>query len=159
MKRRLFIMVFLFVIIDQMSKWLAEARLPFQQPVEVLPFFSLYRTHNTGIAFSMLNSVGNAGLIALTLLIIGFVFYLWRRVDRDKQLAHLGFAFIVAGAIGNLIDRMVHSHVIDFFLFHTQSWAFAVFNVADSFITIGAIAVIIDELFSSREKPSDPLPS
>lgn len=161
MRRRLFILVFLFVIIDQLSKWLAEDRLPFHQTVELLPFFSLYRTHNTGVAFSMLNAVGSLGLIILTLAIIAFVFYLWRRVADHKQLAHLGFAFVMAGAIGNLIDRMSQGHVIDFFLLHSTdfSWSFAVFNVADSFITIGAIAIIIDELFTSKEQSSGSTPS
>jgi len=60
------------------------------------------------------------------------------------------FAMVISGAVGNLIDRVTQGHVIDFFLLHTENWAFAVFNVADAFITVGAIAIIIDELLSLR---------
>ena len=57
-----------------------------------------------------------------------------------------GYALIIAGALGNLIDRFAYGHVVDFILFYTQTWSFAVFNMADSFITIGAGLVILDEL-------------
>ena len=152
MKKRLIILVLVLVIIDQLSKWAVETRLPFHETIEIIPFFSLYRTHNTGIAFSMLSWLGSGGLIIMTVIIIGIMIALWRKVPRDQQLASLGFALVIAGALGNLIDRITQGHVIDFFLFHTQTWAFAVFNVADSFITVGAIAIIIDEVFSSRKK-------
>ena len=146
------LLVLVLIGVDQLTKWLAEANLPFHQTVEVVPFFSLYLTYNTGVAFSFLSNVGSAGLIALTLVITGIMLYLWRRVPADQQLASLGFALIVAGALGNLIDRLTQGHVIDFFLFHTQTWAFAVFNVADSYITLGAIAIIAEELLLWRSK-------
>jgi len=154
-RTKMFTIVFLLVIIDQLSKWLADTRLIFHVAEPVFPFFSLYLTYNTGVAFSFLSWVGNTGLIALTIIILAGIYWLWRKVPPEKQLAHLGFTFVFAGAIGNLIDRITRSQVVDFFLFHTESWAFAVFNAADAFITVGAIAIIIDELFSKREKPSD----
>jgi signal peptidase II len=152
LKGKLYVLVLVLIAIDQLSKWSAEANLPFQQPVDVVPFFSLYLTYNTGVAFSMLSWFGSYGLIALTAIVTIILIVLWQRVPRHHQLTLLGFAFVIAGAIGNLIDRVSYGHVIDFFLFHTQSWAFAVFNVADAFITIGAAAIIIDELFSSRTR-------
>ena len=154
----LFTIVFVLVVIDQISKWLVETNLPFQQPVDVITFFSLFRTYNLGVAFSMLSWVGNGGLIALTLLIIGFMGYLWSKVESHQQLAHLGFALVVAGALGNLIDRVTQGHVIDFLLVHTETWAFAVFNIADSYITVGAIAIVIEELFSIGQKKSQNIP-
>ena len=102
----------------------------------------------------MLSDFGSTGLIVLTLVIVAFMLVLWRRVPADQQLASLGFALVIAGALGNLIDRVTQGHVIDFFLFHTQTWAFAVFNVADSYITLGAIAIITEELLSLRSKSS-----
>ena len=138
--------------IDQLTKWLAETHLPFHEAVDVIPFFSLYLTYNTGVAFSFLSNVGSAGLIALTLVITGIMLYFWRKVPADQQLASLGFALVVSGALGNLIDRLTQGHVIDFFLFHTQTWAFAVFNVADSYITLGAIAIITEEVLLLRSK-------
>ena len=148
LKKMLFTLVLILVAIDQFTKWLAETNLPFQEAVSIAPLFSLYLTYNTGIAFSMLNWAGSTGLVIVALIIIGFMLYLWSKVQEDHQLAHLGFALVIAGAVGNLIDRVTQGHVIDFFLFHTENWAFAVFNVADAFITVGAIAIIVDELFS-----------
>ena len=154
MTKFLAILVITLIAIDQLSKWLAATYLPFHQSVEIIPFFSLYLTHNTGVAFSMLSDFGSTGLIVLTLVIVAFMLVLWRRVPADQQLASLGFALVIAGALGNLIDRVTQGHVIDFFLFHTQTWAFAVFNVADSYITLGAIAIITEELLSLRSKSS-----
>lgn len=157
LKKTLFTLLLVFIALDQLSKRWVESNLPFQEAISVLPMFSLYRTYNTGIAFSMLDWAGSGGLIVLTVVIIGFMVFLWFKVEAHKQLAHLGFALVISGAIGNLIDRATQGHVIDFFLFHTENWAFAVFNVADAFITVGAIAIIIDELLSSRgQKKSAP---
>lgn len=150
--RSMTILVLVLVTVDQVSKWLAQAHLPFQQPVPVIPFFSLFLTHNRGVAFSMLTWIGSTGLIIMTVIIIGFLLWLWKRVPREQQLANFGFAFVLSGAVGNLIDRVFQGYVIDYFLVHTQSWAFAVFNVADSFITIGAVAIIAQEVLLSRQK-------
>ncbi len=154
MRKLLYLFVLALIAIDQLSKWYAEGQLPFHQSVEILPFFSLYLTYNTGVAFSFLSDFGSTGLVLLTLAITGLMLFLWRRVPADQQLASLGFAFVIAGALGNLIDRVTQGHVIDFFLFHTQTWAFAVFNVADSYITVGAIAIVIEELLLLRSKSS-----
>lgn len=158
LKGKLYVLLLVLIAIDQLSKWFAEANLPFQQTVDVVPFFSLYLTYNTGVAFSMLSWLGSYGLIALTAIVTIILIVVWQRVPRNHQLTLLGFAFVIAGAIGNLIDRISYGHVIDFFLFHTESWAFAVFNVADAFITIGAAAIIIDELFSSRTRRVEDTP-
>ncbi len=134
------------IAIDQYVKWLVETHLPFQQAIDVVPFFSLYRTWNQGIAFSMLWGLNDLALIAITLAITAFVVWLASRTPVDKTAARLGFALIVAGAIGNLIDRIVFGHVVDYILFHTQTWAFAVFNLADAFISVGAALIILQEL-------------
>ncbi len=155
MRKVLIIFLFVLVIIDQLTKWFASEHLPFQEPVNIFPMFSLYLTYNKGIAFSMLTWLGSGGLIALSAVIIGFMIYLWKQVPRHQQLALLGFTFVIAGALGNLIDRITQGYVVDFFLFHTQSWAFAVFNVADGFITIGAICIIIEEFMAWRQKPAN----
>ncbi|MDD9909906.1 MAG: signal peptidase II [Ahrensia sp.] len=155
LRRTLFIIVFALVIVDQLTKYVAETTLEFGVLTPIAPVFSLVLAYNKGVAFSALSWVGNTGLIVMTLVILAGLYWLWRKVPVHKQLAHLGFALIFAGAIGNLIDRMARGQVVDFFYFHTQNWAFAVFNVADSFITIGAIAIIIDELFSGRSGEPD----
>ena len=77
----------------------------------------------------------------LSLAVIAFVLYLAMRSAGDQWLARIGFALIIGGAVGNLIDRAVYGHVIDYILFHTPVWSFAVFNLADAFITVGAVIV------------------
>ncbi len=156
MKKQLFGLIIVLVIIDQASKWFATNNLPFQQPFDVIPFFSLYLTHNTGVAFSMLDWMGSWGLVVMTALIVVFMFFLWVKTPRDHVWANLGFALVIGGAIGNLIDRALLGYVVDFFLFHTQSWSFAVFNVADSFITVGAIAIVGQELINMRKSKAAP---
>jgi len=147
----LFFILLLLVVVDQISKHWVEAVLPYGQITSVFPFFSLYRTHNTGIAFSLLNEFGAPGLVVMTIVIICLVLALWSRVPRAQQLAHVGFALVIAGAVGNLIDRATLGYVVDFLMVHTKTWSFAIFNLADAFITIGAIAIIVDELFLLRK--------
>ena len=145
------------VAIDQLIKWLVETRLPFHELVPVVPMLALYRTWNEGIAFSLLKGLPDTGLLALTGLVIVFVLYLWWRTPPGRRIAHLGYALIIGGALGNLIDRAVYGHVVDYILFHTEAWSFAVFNLADSFISIGAALIVLDEiilLLSERKKTS-----
>jgi signal peptidase II len=152
MKKVLIVVVVALIIFDQFTKWLAAKFLPVHESVEIMPFFSLYLTYNKGVAFSFLSGMGSNGLVLLTLAITVFMIFLWRKVPADQQLASLGFALVISGALGNLMDRTSQGHVVDFFLVHTQTWAFAVFNVADSYITLGAIAIIAEELLLLRQK-------
>ncbi|WP_223568258.1 signal peptidase II [Agrobacterium tumefaciens] len=138
------------LVLDQIVKQLVEAYLPLQEMVPVAPFLALYRTYNLGVAFSMLEDMHGWFIVSMRLVIVVFVLWLWRKTAADRTFAHLGFAFIIAGAAGNLLDRFFYGHVIDYILFYTQTWSFAVFNLADSFITIGAACVILDEFLHAR---------
>lgn len=144
------------VALDQWIKHLVETGLPMHEPVDLLPFLALYRTHNTGIAFSMLSDFGSVGLVVVTLAVIGFVGWIAARSDPGQRLARLGFALIVGGAIGNLIDRVWLGYVVDYILFHLPSWSFAVFNLADAFISVGAGLVILDEFLVWRRSRARP---
>ena len=145
------IVILIAVVLDQAVKLLVEASLPLEQAVPILPFLALYRTYNLGVAFSLLSGMEREVIVGMRILIVAFVLWLWRRTAKDRPFAHLGFALIIAGAIGNLIDGFLYGHVIDYVLFHTASWSFAVFNLADSFISIGAALVIIDELVGPKK--------
>jgi signal peptidase II len=138
------------VVFDQILKYLVEIRLPFQEMVPVVPFLALYRTWNEGVAFSFLSGMSGSAIVAMRLAIVVFILWWWRTSPRSAGLMHLGFAMIVAGAIGNIIDRFIYGHVVDYVLFHTESWSFAVFNLADSLITMGAVVVGFSELFLHR---------
>ncbi|MFN7103592.1 MAG: signal peptidase II [Pseudorhizobium sp.] len=144
------------VILDQAIKSAVEAYLPLHEAVPLLPFLALYRTYNLGVAFSLLSGMEREFIIGMRIVIVGFVFWMWRRTPTDRTLTHLGFALIVSGAIGNLIDGFLYGHVIDYILVYTASWSFAVFNLADSCISIGAGLVILDEILGSRKKPDSP---
>ncbi len=140
------------VAIDQIVKYLVETRLEMHVEVALLPFLSLYRTYNTGVAFSMFTWVGDVGLIALSVCVIAFMLYLALRTGPGHLFARFGFALIVGGALGNLIDRAVYGHVVDYILFHTQTWSFAVFNLADAFISVGAALVVLEEIITWRRE-------
>ncbi len=137
------------VALDQIVKRIVEETLPYHELVPVVPMLGLYRTYNRGIAFSFLTGSSIWSLLALTVVVVGFVLYLRYRTGVGRWLAHLGYAMIIGGAIGNMIDRVLLGHVVDYVLFHTEHWSFAVFNLADSFITVGAGAVILDELLGT----------
>ena len=146
------------VAADQIVKFFVETGLDMHRQVDVLPFLALFRTHNTGIAFSMFSGIGSLALIVMTLCVVVLVSWIGSRTDPAQRAARIGFALIVGGALGNLIDRVWHGYVIDYVLFHLPSWSFAIFNLADAFITIGAALVIVDEFLvwrRSAKRPAD----
>ena len=92
------------IALDQWVKHLVEMTLAFQEKVDLLPFLALFRTYNTGIAFSMLSSFGDTGLIVVSLVVAAFVLYLATRTTSGQIIARVGFALIVGGARGPRID-------------------------------------------------------
>ena len=141
--------------LDLSSKWLAEASLlPYQQVPLIDGLFSLMLAYNPGAAFSFLASAGGwqRWFFSVVALVVSIVLVIWlSRLSRDKWLEALGLALILGGALGNLYDRVMHGHVVDFILVHwQQSWFFPAFNIADSAITVGAILLIAD-MFWPRE--------
>jgi signal peptidase II len=141
------------VALDQVIKYLVETRLPFHELIPVMPMLGLFRTWNEGIAFSLLKDLPDTGLLMLTAMVIVFVIFLWWRTPSDRSIAHLGFALIIGGALGNLVDRAIYGHVVAYNLFNTSTWSFAVFNLADSFISIGAGLIVLEEVIAAlRER-------
>lgn len=136
------------VLLDQAIKYLVEQHLALHQQIELMPFLALLHSRNTGVAFSLLSGVGGLWLSLLTFGIIIFIAVLAVRTDAAQLFARLGFVLIIGGALGNLIDRAVRGYVVDYVYFHTPAWSFAVFNLADAFITIGAGLVIFEEVLS-----------
>lgn len=145
------VFILLALVTDQVIKYLVELYLPFNQAVHVVPMLALYRTYNYGVAFSMLSGMEGWFIVGMRLTVVAFVLWLWKRTPKDRFFAHLGYALIIAGALGNLVDRLIFGYVIDYILFYTETWSFAVFNLADTFITIGAGAIILDELLHAKK--------
>jgi signal peptidase II len=119
----------------------------------VLPVFDIVHAHNTGAAFSFLNDQSGwqrwlfAALSATVS--VGLVIWL-RRLAPRAQLLAAALAFILGGALGNLIDRLRLGYVIDFIQVHWQLHYFPAFNVADSAITVGAVLLLLDTWISGR---------
>ncbi|WP_273753952.1 MULTISPECIES: signal peptidase II [unclassified Bartonella] len=133
--------------LDQAVKYWVMHNMPLGTEIPLIPFLSLYHVHNSGIAFSFFSSFSHWGIIAITIIVIIFLLWLWRNAEDNKFLTCFGLVLIIGGAIGNLIDRIRFHHVTDYILFHIADiFYFAIFNLADSFITLGVIAILIEEL-------------
>ncbi|MGG7517425.1 signal peptidase II [Allorhizobium undicola] len=144
--------ILLALLLDQAIKYAVEAMLPMHELVHVVPMLGLFRTHNLGVAFSMLSHLDAWAIVGMRLVIVAFVLWLWRNTSGDHRFAHFGYSLIIAGAFGNIIDRFVYGYVVDYILFYTQTWSFAVFNLADSFISVGAGLILLEELLLLRRK-------
>jgi signal peptidase II len=143
------------LLLDQGSKLLADARLVFHEPVGLLPFFNLRLAYNTGAAFSFL---GNAGgwqrwfFAGISVLVISVLVVWMRRLKPEQWQLSVAFALIIGGALGNLIDRLVYGHVIDFIDVYYKTWHWPTFNVADSAITVGAGLLLLDAWVTHRRE-------
>lgn len=141
-------LIVLIVLVDQISKLMAEHLLQFGQRVQVLPVFDLTLIYNRGAAFSFL-AQGDGWqrwfLSAVAVLAIGFIAWLMKTQAQDSKRLMLALSLIMAGAIGNLIDRLAYGHVVDFLLLYWHPWYYPAFNVADMAITFGAVLLIWDE--------------
>lgn len=138
------------VAIDQISKQWAEATLPQGETFDLLPILSLYRVHNPGIAFSFLAEFGGLPLIAITIAITVVVLVFWSTAREGGRLATAGYALIIGGALGNLVDRIIHGYVIDFLLLHIGARTLFVFNLADTALTLGPAVLILVYLWPQK---------
>jgi signal peptidase II len=137
----------LLIAIDQASKWLAVERLRFQDPVAFIPgFWNWTLTHNTGAAFSFLADAGGWKhwfFVGLALLICVGLVVAMRRTARSDWKSAVPFALVIAGALGNLIDRLRFGYVVDFIQWYWKDFHWPVFNVADSCIVGGALLLVL----------------
>jgi signal peptidase II len=135
------------VVLDQATKFLVNRFLDLYERVEVLPVLDFTLLHNTGAAFSMLADASgwqrNFFITLASVVSVVLVVWLWRLPRGDRMLA-VALSLILGGAIGNLIDRVLHGYVIDFIHAHWGAAYFPAFNMADSAITIGAGLLILD---------------
>jgi signal peptidase II len=144
------------LVVDQATKAIAEARLPFGLTLDVLPFLALHRVHNPGIAFSFLAEYGGWALVAVTLAITVVVGIFWSQATDGGKWATVGYGLIIGGAAGNLIDRIIHGHVIDFLLLHFGERTLFIFNPADAALTLGPALLLIVYLWPHRDAPRKP---
>ena len=140
------------VIADQFTKVLIMGYYRLGDSTYLTPFLNIVRAHNTGAAFSFLAGASGWQRWLFTLIgVVATVFIVWMlRSHPGQKLFSFSLACILGGAIGNVIDRLMHGYVVDFIQVHWKQWYFPAFNVADSAITIGAIGLILDELLRVR---------
>ncbi len=156
------------VVIDQITKQIADHSLTLYSPEPVMPFFNLTLAYNEGAAFSFLSEAGGWQRWVFALLAIGvsaFIVHWMRRLESEERLTAVSLSLVLGGAIGNLIDRLLFGHVIDFVdLYYraesclpmfrhspiANSCHWPAFNVADSAISVGAVMLILCSLFFQK---------
>ena len=138
---------------DQFSKMLIMREYALGQGLVINDFFNLVRVHNSGAAFSFLaQASGWQRWFFIGLGAGAAVFILWLlRAHAQQKLFAFALATLLGGALGNVLDRLLHGHVIDFLDFHWGGWHFPAFNLADSAITLGAACLLLDELLRVRK--------
>ena len=143
------------IAVDQLTKTLIVGSFTLHETQPVTSFFNIVRAHNPGAAFSFLaGAAGWQRWFFVALGIAASVFIVWMlRKHPDQKLFCFAVSLILGGALGNVIDRLLHGHVVDFLDFHFAFLSplfpqghFPSFNVADSAITVGAACLILDEL-------------
>jgi signal peptidase II len=147
----------LLVAADQLAKLAAVHSLAVNKAVAVTPFFNLVLVYNSGAAFSILSDEAGwqrALFIAIAVVASVWIVFLLRKYPNQRLFA-LALSLVLAGAVGNLIDRIVIGAVIDFLDFHAYGYHWPAFNVADSAITCGAALLIWDALRPRRSENLD----
>jgi signal peptidase II len=140
------------IVLDQITKQAIESRFVFGESLTITSFFNLVLAYNKGAAFSFLADAGGWQKWFFTFISVAasiLIIYLLRKHSTEK-LFSFALAFILGGALGNLIDRILYGHVIDFVQVHGAGYYFPAFNIADSAITLGAILLI----WQSFQKPA-----
>ncbi|MDH5300209.1 MAG: signal peptidase II [Gammaproteobacteria bacterium] len=160
------------VVLDQITKIWANGALELHQRVDFLPMLNITLMYNEGAAFSFLSNAGGWQRWFFTVLAIAvsiFIIVWLRKLPEDENVQAAGLSLVLGGAIGNVLDRMMHGHVIDFIDFFYQSESCFVgfyyggngechwpaFNIADSAIFLGAILLIATSFKSEKKNPQE----
>jgi len=142
------------VVVDQITKTLILNHYQLGDSTFITSFFNIVRAHNTGAAFSFLSNAGGWQRWLFTGIgVAATIFIVWQlRAHPGQKLFGFALSSILGGAVGNVVDRLMHGYVVDFLDFHASGWHFPAFNVADSAITLGAACLILDELLRVRRE-------
>ena len=139
---------------DQITKSLILNHYQLGDSTFITSFFNIVRAHNTGAAFSFLSDAGGWQRWLFTGIgLAATIFIVWQlRAHPGQKLFSFALSSILGGAVGNVVDRLMHGYVVDFLQFHYAGWYFPSFNLADSAITVGAVCLILDELLRVRRE-------
>lgn len=156
MRKYFFLIAALVVALDRYTKWLIAHRLTMHDSITVIPgFFRIIHTENPGAAFGLFADSPSqwkvALLIVFSLVALAVVsLLLWKNSHRLTSTG-VGLSLILGGAVGNLWDRIVSRHVVDFLLFYIKRYQWPAFNVADSAIVVGACLLVFEILFTKSQ--------
>ena len=145
------------IVMDQYTKLMVSLHIPLNYSVKVVEgFFNFTHIRNSGVAFGLFASQQSEYkalmFIAISTIAIIAILVIFHQTPKEKKMVQTGLILIFSGAIGNLIDRILHGEVIDFVDFFINRQHFPAFNIADSCITVGVIMMVID-LFFGEEGP------
>ena len=150
MKKKLLIITILCIIIDQITKLFVVSNLDVNTGFNVIPsFFSITYVRNTGAAWGILSD----GTMLLAVLSILFLYFAIKYIYEAKNISKLSiisYGMLLGGIIGNLIDRLLRRFVVDFLSFNIFGYSFPVFNVADTFIVISIVLIVIESFVKER---------
>jgi signal peptidase II len=147
--------VLLVLVADQLSKIWVIQNFTLGESIQLLPVFNFTYARNYGAAFSFLGDAGGwqRWLFTAIAIVVTCVLSVWlSRLQRTQLKLSLALVLIIAGAIGNLIDRSLYGYVVDFLHVYYQQWHYPIFNIADCAITIGAGLLIWDSFSSEDEQ-------
>ena len=150
------------VLLDQITKQIAEATLPRRGTVTVVEgFFALDYSRNSGAFFSlgadMEPVLRRVFFVGATLAAVALIVHLYRRAGESQRILRWALLMLLAGAVGNLVDRVLYGEVIDFLRLHYRDvFYWATFNVADVYICVGLVLLLADVVRPSRPREAEP---
>lgn len=139
------LLAFFIYLIDQLTKTAIKKTLTALDTVRVTPFLSLVYVENTGSAFGMFRSLGNAFFITISIVAVAFIGFLIYREPANR----LAYSLLIAGALGNMTDRVIYGYVVDFIDLHIGNYHWYAFNVADASLTVGMVLLIVNTFFGN----------
>ena len=146
MKKKIYILSFLFFIIDLISKLIVKKTLSLNTSIKIIPdFFKITYVKNSGAAFSILRDKQLLLIIIAILVLIGISMYI--RKEKLTKLKIIYYSLLIGGIFGNLIDRIIYNSVIDFLDFKVFNIEAPIFNLADTFIFIAVVLIIIESIY------------
>ena len=151
-----FILILIYVLLDQLTKLLIIKNIPYHSFIQLNDYFSIVNVGNTGIAFSMFQNNNIFFIVLVSLVLIYIIFFIIKNNKKFTKLQINCFLLILSGGIGNLIDRIFRGAVVDFIdIGYKEVYRWPVFNFADSCVCVGIILFVISILFSNKNKKNN----
>lgn len=156
-----YILALIVFLVDQGSKWLVVQNMNLKDEIPVIGNFFVITSHrNTGAAFGILEGQRWLFIVITSVVLIGMIYYMRLMIRGNKRMLATALSFLIGGAIGNFIDRLLTGEVVDFLQFNfvfsffgkAVDYTFAIFNIADAAITVGVILIILDTIISSIQE-------